>query len=97
MRFLFGLLLVLVLVPAGGFVAPCCAAEPSEACCPLDRDCAADEGACPAAVHAVATIPVATPPPVALPAVEIAFLPVVVDPAPPCRAVRATRCLPLRN
>ena len=99
MRFLFGLLLVLVLLPAGGFVAPCCADEPSEACCPLDGNCAADEGPCPAAGRdvGVACVSFVPSPPAAAPALDVVFLAAPADPAPLARALRPGRRLPLRN
>jgi len=99
MRFLFGLLLVLVLLPAG-FAAPCCEAAVNEACCPLDRDCTADEGRCPAApvTAAIAPVPFAAAPAAVLaPTFANALPPVPADPAPPFRALRGSRCLPLRN
>jgi len=53
MRFLLGLLLVLLLVPTGAFAAPCCEASAGDACCPVDRAC--DEGpTCPATIHLTA-------------------------------------------
>jgi len=68
MRFLLGLLLVLLLVPTGAFSAPCCELSGADACCPVERAC--DEGpSCPATIHctAVRTAPagaVLPPPPV---------------------------------
>jgi len=99
MRFLFGLLLVLVLVPAGGFLAPCCEAALNEACCPLDRDCTAEEGTCPAGAAATAVTPVSfgAAPPACTPVPGHSLLPAPADPAPAARVLRATRRLPLRN
>jgi len=100
MRFLFGLLLVLVLVPAGGLFAPCCEAALNEACCPLDRDCAAEQGTCPAGATTAAVAPVsfaAAPPPACAPTFANPLVPAAVDPAPPFRTMRGSRRMPLRN
>ena len=98
MRFLLGLLLVLVLVPAGGFLAPCCADALSEACCPVDRAC--DEGpSCPATTHftAVRTAPAGAvlPPPPVPPLLESARFVRLKPPA--CPALVPLRLVILRN
>ena len=73
MRFLVGLVLVLLFVPTGAFSAPCCEETPADTCCPVDRSC--DEStSCPAAIHltAVRTAPPSAvlPSPLALPLAE---------------------------
>ena len=59
MRFVRGLLLVLVLLPAGALIAPCCA-EAVEACCPLDRACEEGE-ACPGTTTPLVAVPTDAP------------------------------------
>ena len=94
MRFLLGLLLVLMMVPTGAWSAPCC----EEAGGPSDRDCAAEEGTCPATAHpvAVTTVPILAAAPVAA-TFAIRLEPARPAVAPPFHGVRATRSLPLRN
>jgi hypothetical protein len=96
MRLLLGLLLVLLLVPASAWSAPCCDEAVAEACCPLDRDCAATD-TCPGGTETATPAPapaIVTPPATPLsPVVLLATIPSSAN----ARSHLQPRFLPLRN